>query len=198
MEHDMRWLKATKYMMLIGTILLCLFVVYLGTGNCLSDPKAFQQMLQGFGLLAPLAFIAIQIIQTVLPIIPGGVSSAVGIIVFGPLEGFIYNYVGLLIGAYLAFRMVRRYGKQFILKKEKKKTYDKYIGWLEKGKKFDFFFALAIFLPGMPDDILCMICALTTMSTKRFMLINLLCKPFGLILYSFGMKEILLLLSRFF
>ena len=104
MEHDMRWLKATKYMMLIGTILLCLFVVYLGTGNCLSDPKAFQQMLQGFGLLAPLAFIAIQIIQTVLPIIPGGVSSAVGIIVFGPLEGFIYNYVGLLIGAYSFLR----------------------------------------------------------------------------------------------
>lgn len=155
-------------------------------------------MLQGFGLLAPLAFIAIQIIQTVLPIIPGGVSSAVGIIVFGPLEGFIYNYVGLLIGAYLAFRLVRRYGKQFILKVVEKKTYDKYIGWLEKGKKFDFFFALAIFLPGMPDDILCMICALTTMSTKRFMLINLLCKPFGLILYSFGMKEILLLLSSFF
>lgn len=93
-------------------------------------------MLQGFGLLAPLAFIAIQIIQTVLPIIPGGVSSAVGIIVFGPLEGFIYNYVGLLIGAYLAFRLVRRYGKQFILKVVEKKTYDKYIGWLEKGKKF--------------------------------------------------------------
>ena len=119
--------------------MLCLFVVYLGTGNCLSDPKAFQQMLQGFGLLAPLAFIAIQIIQTVLPIIPGGVSSAVGIIVFGPLEGFIYNYVGLLIGAYLAFRMVRRYGKQFILKVvEKRRMINTSGGWKKEKNLISF------------------------------------------------------------
>lgn len=78
------------------------------------------------------------------------------------------------------------------------KTYDKYIGWLDKGQKFEIFFSLAILLPGFPDDLLCMIAGLTSMSTKKFMIINILCKPIGLFFYSYGIKGLLGILGQFF
>lgn len=196
MIEKIDWIKTIKYLTILGTLAICLFIFYLGWQDFFVDPDRLEERLRQMGAIAPVAFLAVQIIQTIIPIIPGGVSSAIGVIVFGPFYGFIYNYIGLLIGSYIAFTLVKRYGKTFMLKVMEQKTYDKYIGWLEKGKKFDLFFAFAILLPGMPDDILCMICGLTNMRTRRFLLINIVCKPFGLLLYSFAMKEVLLFMSR--
>ena len=196
MIEKIDWVKTIKYLTILGTLAICLFIFYLGWQDFFVDPDRLEERLRQMGAIAPVAFLAVQIIQTIIPIIPGGVSSAIGVIVFGPFYGFIYNYIGLLIGSYIAFTLVKRYGKTFMLKVMEQKTYDKYIGWLAKGKKFDLFFALAILLPGMPDDILCMICGLTNMRTRRFLLINIVCKPFGLLLYSFAMKEVLLFMSR--
>lgn len=191
-------LKTTKWLTIAGTLGLCWLVIYLAQHNYLTNPENLQILLEGIGPLAPILFIVIQIVQVIIPIIPGGVSSGIGVIVFGAFWGFVYNYIGLLIGSYLVFILVRKYGQAFILKVANKKTYDKYIGWLDKGKKFEIFFAVAIFLPGLPDDLLCMIAALTTMSLRKYMLINILCKPAALILYSFGIKEILTLVARAF
>lgn len=190
--------KSTKLLTILATVLLCFSIFYLGQNHYLSDPDRMQALLEQMGALAPIAFIVIQIIQVIIPIIPGGVSSGIGIMVFGPVTGFIYNYIGLLIGSYIAFKIVKIYGKDFILKITDQKTYDKYIGWLNKGKKFERLFALAILLPGFPDDLLCMIAGLTHMSTKKFMMINILCKPAGLILYSYGIKELLVFIGSMF
>ena len=66
----------------------------------------------------------------------------------------------------------------------KEETYEKYIGWLEKGKKFDKFFAFAIFFPCAPDDVLCLIAGLTRMTWKKFAAIILLGKPASIAMYS--------------
>lgn len=190
--------KTTKWVTIIGTVLLCCGIFYLGQNHYLTDPEKMQMLLMKTGMLAPVVFMVIQIIQVIIPVIPGGVSSGIGVLVFGPVAGFIYNYIGLLIGSYIAFQIVKRYGQDFILKVTDQKTYDKYIGWLNKGKRFERLFALAILLPGFPDDLLCMIAGLTDMSTRKFMLINILCKPAGLILYSYGIKELLLLIGSLF
>lgn len=87
--------------------------------------------------------------------------------------------------------------KPLFLKYVIKKTYDKYIGWLDKGKKFDRFFAAAIFFPCAPDDILCMIAGLTSMTLKKFSMIIILGKPLALIAYSFGLSEVLKIIDHF-
>ena len=190
--------KSTKWATIIGTVLLCFGVFYLGQNHYLTDPEKMQILLMETGMLAPVIFMVIQIIQVIIPVIPGGISSGIGVLVFGPVAGFIYNYIGLLIGSYIAFQVVKRHGQDFILKVTDQKTYDKYIGWLNKGKRFEKLFALAILLPGFPDDLLCMIAGLTDMSTRKFMMINILCKPAGLILYSYGIKELLLFIGLLF
>ena len=69
----------------------------------------------------------------------------------------------------------------------KEETYEKYAQWLEKGKKFDKFFAVAIFFPCAPDDFLCMLAGLTKMSWKRFSAIILLGKPGSIAIYSLAL-----------
>lgn len=130
---------------ILGTLFLIGLILYFLSQGYFTDSTKLQALLNQTGIFAPLLFILLQIFQVIIPIIPGGASSALGIVAFGPIGGFVYNYAGLVIGSILAFLLVKRYGKTFILKVCDQKTYDKYIGWLDKGKKFDRFFAAAIF-----------------------------------------------------
>ena len=151
-----------------------------------SSQERLEQFLAQAGVLAPGIFLLIQIVQVIIPILPGGVTCLIGVVVFGPVWGFIYNYAGLVIGSIISFLLIRKYGRALILKLVSEKNYNKYIGWLEKGKKFQILFAAAIFLPGFPDDVLCMLAGLSGMSFGRFTLIMLLCRPISLIGYSVG------------
>lgn len=182
---------------ILGTLFLIGLILYFLSQGYFTDSTKLQALLNQTGIFAPLLFILLQIFQVIIPIIPGGASSALGIVAFGPIWGFVYNYAGLVIGSILAFLLVKRYGKTFILKVCDQKTYDKYIGWLDKGKKFDRFFAAAIFFPCAPDDILCMIAGLTSMTLKKFSMIIILGKPLALIAYSYGLSEILKIIDRF-
>ncbi len=167
------------------TILIILAAIGAASG-IFSSQERLEQFLAQAGVLAPGIFLLIQIIQVIIPILPGGVTCLIGVVVFGPVWGFIYNYAGLVIGSIISFLLIRKYGRALILKLVSEKNYNKYIGWLEKGKKFQILFAAAIFLPGFPDDVLCMLAGLSGMSFGRFTLIMLLCRPISLIGYSVG------------
>lgn len=182
---------------ILGTLFLIGLILYFLSQGYFTDSTKLQALLNQTGIVAPLLFILLQIFQVIIPIIPGGASSALGIVAFGPIWGFVYNYAGLVIGSILAFLLVKKYGKTFILKVCDQKTYDKYIGWLDKGKKFDRFFSAAIFFPCAPDDILCMIAGLTSMTLKKFSMIIILGKPLALIAYSFGLSEVLKIIDHF-
>lgn len=190
--------KTTKYFTIGGTAFLFLFMYFLISNGCLTNPEKLEMLIQSFGILAPIFFLLLQIIQVIIPIIPGGISCGIGIILFGPFWGFVLNYTGSMIGAIIAFIMVKKYGHDFVLKFTDQKTYDKYIGWLDRGNKFDKFFTLAILMPGFPDDLLCMIAGLTSMSLKKYIWIIATCKPLALIAYSWGIKEIIMKIGSIF
>lgn len=171
--------------------MLLILMTYFYTQGYFTDPSALQALLTKTGWFAPLLFMFLQIVQVVIPIIPGGISSAIGVLCFGPWLGFFYNYLGLVIGSILAFLIARKYGKDFILKFVKQEQYDKYIQWLDRGKKFDWFFAAAIFFPCAPDDVLCMIAGLSKMSLTKFTWIIVLGKPLALIAYSMSLTTLL-------
>jgi len=181
-----KFYKAASILGLIGTTAVSAAAIKTGV---FESPEAIREFVQAGGIFAPLLFVAIQVIQVVLPIIPGGVTQLAGVIIFGAFWGFIYNYVGIVIGSMIAFQMVRKLGRPF-LQSVFNKHYDKYIGWLDKGKKFDRMFAIAILLPIAPDDFLCMLAGLTKMSFKKLTVILVLCKPPTIIAYSILLSTI--------
>ncbi|EOL44206.1 hypothetical protein I580_01061 [Enterococcus caccae ATCC BAA-1240] len=169
---------------IIATIAVTIYFVRLGV---FEDINALRGLVGDSVILGPILFMLIQIIQVVIPIIPGGISCAAGVLIFGPFAGFIYNYVGIAIGSVIIFLLGRQYGKPFILSLVSDKTYNKYISWLDNEKRFERLFALAIFLPIAPDDALCLMAGLTKMSLKKFTLIIILAKPVSIFLYSLAL-----------
>ena len=139
---------------------VCLTIYFINLG-VFKDMNALRGLVGDNIILGPLIFILLQILQVVIPIIPGGISSAAGVLIFGPMMGFVYNYVGICIGSIIIFLLGRRYGKPFILSMVSDKTYNRYSGWLENQHRFDKLFTLAIFLPVAPDDALCLMAGLT-------------------------------------
>ena len=150
--------------------------------------ETLEQFLGSCGLWAPLLFVVFQAVQVVIPVLPGGIGCLVGVLVFGPVWGFVYNYIGICTGSAAAFYLARRYGQGFVRMITKPQTYEKYCGWLEKGNRFDRWFAIAIFLPVAPDDFLCFLAGLTRMPARKFTSIILLGKPFGILAYSLGLQ----------
>lgn len=179
--------KLINFISIIGLGLSIALTIYFINLGVFKDLNALRGLVGDSIILGPVIFIFIQILQVVIPIFPGGISTAAGVLIFGPYAGFIYNYVGICIGSIIIFLLGRRYGKPFILSMISDKTYNKYIGWLDNQNRFEKLFALAIFLPVAPDDALCLMAGLTNISMKRYTLIILIAKPLSIFLYSMAL-----------
>ena len=182
--------KARKLLHIATIISLSVIVVLTIYGvktGLLTNRDNLEMLVKKSGIWGPLLFITIQMIQVVLPIIPGGITCGACVVIFGAWQGLLYNYIGIVVGSMINFYLARRYGQCFVKYFVKEETYEKYIGWLEKGKKFDKFFAFAIFFPCAPDDVLCLIAGLTRMTWKKFAAIILLGKPASIAMYSLAL-----------
>ena len=168
---------------IITTVLLIAFIIYAFKLGILEDKTVLVQYMKKFGIFACLFFILIQIVQVVFPVIPGGASCLAGVLAFGPVLGFIYNYIGLALGSLIAFLLSRIYGIKMVEKLFPEETINKYLKYIQNNR-FPTIFFWGIFLPGLPDDLLCYIAGLSKMSLKTFIFIILIGKPFALTFYS--------------
>ena len=111
---------------------LLIFTIYGIKTGIFTDRSQMEALVSRCGIYGPLLFVLIQIIQVVIPIIPGGITCAVGVVLFGAWEGLLCNYIGIVIGSFINFYLARRYGKCFVQSLVKEETYEKYAGWLER------------------------------------------------------------------
>lgn len=188
LESTMKWVMNGSTV--VGLALMGLFAWYCYRIGIFQSQEALENFLHSFGFWAPFIFTLVQGVQVVLPVLPGAIGCLAGVLVFGPVWGFVYNYIGICAGSICAFLLARRYGAPFVRSISNPRTYEKYIGWLEKGNRFDKLFALAIFFPVAPDDFLCYLAGLTRMSLKKMTLIILLGKPASIALYSLGLYTV--------
>lgn len=168
---------------IIGIVAVIFFIYFAVKERWFLDNEILLTKIKSFGLLAPLCFILIQMVQVVLPVIPGGASCLVGVMAFGAVGGFIYNYVGLVLGSICSFLLSRKFGMSIINKLFKEKDIKKALDKINNSK-YDLIFFLIILLPGLPDDLFCYISGITKMSLKKFTLIILIGKPLTLLVYS--------------
>lgn len=176
-----QFFKLLGLLALIGSIIL---VVWLFRQGILNDSNAFKDWVNQYKIVAPLVFIIIQIVQIVIPIIPGGVTTVAGTLVFGPIFGFLYNYIGIVIGSLALFHLVKVYGRRFILLFISQEKFFAYEHHLES-KTYERLFIFSMASPVSPADILVMITGLTDMSYRRFLRIIFWTKPFSIIGYSY-------------
>lgn len=176
-----------KIVTILMTVLIVSFIVYGIQLGIFQDNKVLIHFVKQFGWIGPLVFILIQIIQVIFPVIPGGASCLAGVLAFGPVEGFIYNYIGLCIGSIASYMLSSKYGEGIIRKFFSDEQVDKYLNYI-RTERFNWIFALGILLPGAPDDLLCYVAGVSNLKLKDFIWIILIGKPLTLLGYSLFMN----------
>ena len=163
-------------------LIVALFVWGFSSGT-FTSLEAMQEWVDGFGVLGPVLYIVAQVAQVVVPVIPGGVGIVAGPMLFGFFKGFLYNYIAIIIGSMIDFWVGRHLGLPAIRAVFPTKIVDKYVEWTHR-PYFVRGFAVAIFLPVAPDDLLCYLAGMTGMNWKKFTLIIILGKPWAILAYS--------------
>lgn len=167
--------------------------------------ETFRKYVAGFGLAAPLFLIAFQAAQVVLPVLPGLFGCVAGAMMFGCGGGFWCNYIGISAGSIIAFLLARKYGsvlvsRMFPGEKNESKVnfrsiesmpakagmgykYEKLATWAAGSRFYTVVLFLGMVLPLFPDDYFCYFTGLTKMSTRKFVTIILLGKPWCILAY---------------
>lgn len=168
------------------TVLLALslwFVLRGWLGGHFTSPETLRSYVASFGLGAPLVLSLIQMLQVVLPILPGFMGCIAGAALFGAAGGFWINYIGISLGSLTAYWLARVWGLPLVSKMISLERHEPYIRRINRSKSYPILLFLSILLPLAPDDFLCYFSGLIRMPPKQFTAIILLGKPWCILFY---------------
>lgn len=180
----MKWKRFATALLITLCLLLTVFFCKAYFDGKFNSVETLQEYIKQFGILGPVVLTVIQALQVVIPILPGFFGSIVGSVSFGWFIGFWCNYIGISLGSICAFLLAQRYGVKLVKSLFPGKRYQKYAEWAGNSKSYVTLLFWAMLLPLFPDDFLCYFSGLTTMKTKKFVLIIILGKPWCLLAYS--------------
>ena len=166
---EQRWKhhKVVKRLWVLLTLVPILLIIlgYIFPSTFFNNQDEIRDWVSGFGIFAPIMFILLQIAQVVItPLSHYAVSLAWGYI-FGVWAGFLYNWIGRVIGTIIAFYLGKILGRKILKHVVKESTMKKYDYLFDKGKSLLF---LAYFLPIFPDDELSYLAGISAMRGKLF------------------------------
>ena len=134
----------------------------------ISSIEEFRDYISSFGGYAFTATFVMQFLQVVVLPVPGFVAVGAAVALFGPLKGALISLAGIWLGSVTGFFIGRRLGYKFAAWLVGKDTLDK---WLLRIKGKDkAVLTLMFLLPFFPDDVLCFVSGLSSMSTKFFII----------------------------
>ena len=179
--------KAGRVISAAGLLVCAALGVWFWRAGLLDSQEALRAFVNGFGPAGAAVFVVFQAVQVVVPVLPGGLGCLAGVVLFGPWQGFVYNYVGICAGSLAAFAIARNCGRPLLYRMFPARLIEKYDRCTADKSRFARWLAFLIFIPVAPDDYLCFLAGTTAMRWQRFTAIILLCKPASIALYSLGL-----------
>ncbi len=172
-------------------LLFCLICIYVfqrtGFFEVVESSEKLQAYLEKSGAWMPIFYIVLQYLQVILLPIPSVVSTVAGVALFGAFNTFLYSMVGILLGSITGFFIGRKLGDKTVAWIVGRDTLTK---WKKKLKGKDNFILTAMFLlPLFPDDVLCFVAGLSSMTVKYFLIMILITRSIGIssTCFSFGL-----------
>lgn len=136
-----------------------------------SEPEKFRSWLDSLGIWGRVVFVGIIILQVFIAFIPGEPFEIGAGYAFGPIEGTLLCLVGALIGSFIVFSFVRRFGVQAVevfFSREKIES----VKFLKDAKRRDLLIFIVFFIPGTPKDLLTYFAGLTGIKLSKFLLLS--------------------------
>ncbi|WP_411966901.1 TVP38/TMEM64 family protein [Haloferax sp. YSSS75] len=137
----------------------------------LFNARELRVFIVGFGIWAPIVFIAVQAIQVIIAPIPGQAAAVVAGYLFGPIWGTVYSLVGVMIGSMVAFCLSKRYGRPAVERFLHEEIIESFDGMVERTGLLGLF--IFVLIPGLPDDVVCFLAGLTPIRIGPFLVVLL-------------------------
>lgn len=175
-----------KLLILMAALLLLAgggwFLYSTGFFQSATSLEGVRAYIAQFAPYSYLCFFLVQILSVIFAPIPSNVVAAAGGLLFGTLPAFLVTFSAVVSGSLLTFSLARALGRDFAGRLVSQKLSEKYQSVLQA--KTSTFLALAFLFPFFPDDMLCILAGLTSVSFRRFALTVLLARPWGLLFAS--------------
>lgn len=157
----------TAYILIDFLAIFLYILIRTGFFEIMRDEERFEAFLERSGKWMAVLFVVLQFLQVVILPIPSTVTVVAGAALFGPLVGSLLSLLGIIIGSLVAFLVGRYAGYRVVAWLVGKETLDK---WLKKIKGKDKLLLSAMFLlPVFPDDVLCFVAGISSMSLPLFL-----------------------------
>ena len=154
----------------------------------INSVEGLRDYISQTGSMAALIYIAFCFLQAVLLPVPGSVAVGVGVAMFGPLKCAVYSFIGILLGSIVAFYVGRKIGYKAACWIAGKDSIDK---WLEKLKGKDYLILSIMFLlPLFPDDVLCFVAGLSSMTDRFFIVMIVITRAISVVSTSYSFELI--------
>jgi len=134
------------------------------------DPQAFQEWVDASGAAGRILFVGMVVVQVLVAFIPGEPVELAAGYAFGVVEGSLLTMAGFLIGSWIIFMLVRRFGVKLVevfFSKEKIQQ----IGFLKNPRKAQILSFVLMAIPGTPKDFLSYFAGLTPLSLRQWLTI---------------------------
>ena len=134
------------------------------------EPAQFQALVDSYGIWGRLIFVGMVVLQVIVAFIPGEPIELAAGYAFGFLEGSLLTLAGFLIGSWLVFILVRKFGVKLVevfFPPEKILEFS----FLKNPKKTKTIAFLLMLIPGTPKDFLSYFAGLTQLNVKQWLLI---------------------------
>ena len=176
--------EKTKQILLWVLVLAALSIIVLvmyrtGFFAAMRTKDGLAQYISATAPWSHLVYFLIQLASVIVAPIPSNITSAVGAVLFGLWPSFLLTWAAVASGSALVFLLARALGQKFADQFVSQKLSDKYLDVIRR--KRDVFLALAFLFPFFPDDLLCILAGLTDIPFRRFFILVLLARPWGLL-----------------
>lgn len=180
-------MKNRQKLLILVTVLLLLtgggwFLYSTGFFWAIGSLDSLRAYIADFAPYSHLLFFLVQFLSVVLAPIPSNITAAAGGLLFGTWPAFLLTFGAVAAGSLLTFSLARALGRNFADRLVSRKLSEKYRDVLRS--KAPVFLVLAFLFPFFPDDMLCILAGLTGISFRRFAVIVLLTRPWGLLFAS--------------
>lgn len=172
----------------ISILIVGLYVIKVtGFLDKISSVEDFRKYVSSFGGYAVFLFVLIQFLQVVVLPIPSFVTVGAGVLLFGPFKGAIFSCLGIILGSVMGFLIGRMFGLKVVkwLIGE-----DNLIKALKIVKGKDKIILTFMFLfPFFPDDLLCFVSGVTTVSSSYFLVMIFITRTIAIFVSSYSMNN---------
>lgn len=171
---------------------ICAIVFYslcaTGMLGTINSVEGLREYISRSGSMAALIYISFCFLQVVMLPVPGSVAVGVGVAMFGPLKCALYSFIGIFLGSLIAFLIGRWVGYRAVCWIVGKESIDK---WLEKLKGKDYLILSIMFLlPMFPDDVLCFVAGLSSMTWAYFVVMIFVTRAISVVTTAYSFELI--------